>query len=131
MTPSYDLIVRGGAVIDGTGAPPRPADVAVADGRIAAVGDLAGAAAAREIAAAGKAVAPGFIDVHTHDDRALLSNPDMAMKTSQGVTTVVVGNCGVSLSPLAIDRRPPPPLELLGDHDWYRFPRMADYMAAV
>ncbi|BBK44826.1 D-aminoacylase [Allostella vacuolata] len=131
MTQHFDLLVRGGTLFDGTGAPGRLADVGVIGDRIAAVGDLAGATADRVVDASGKAVAPGFIDVHTHDDRALLSNPDMAMKTSQGVTTVVVGNCGVSLSPLAIDHRPPPPLDLLGEQDWYRFPRMADYMAAV
>jgi len=131
MTQHFDLIVRGGTLYDGTGAPGRRADVGVTGDRIAAVGDLSAATADQVFDAAGKAVAPGFIDVHTHDDRALLSNPDMAMKTSQGVTTVVVGNCGVSLSPLSIDRRPPPPLDLLGDADWYRFPRMADYMAAV
>lgn len=131
MTQHFDLIVRGGTLYDGTGAAGRPADVGVIGDRIAAVGDLSGASADAVHDASGKAVAPGFIDVHTHDDRALLSNPDMAMKTSQGVTTVVVGNCGVSLSPLAIDRRPPPPLDLLGDQEWYRFPRMADYMAAV
>ncbi|MCC7271972.1 MAG: D-aminoacylase [Alphaproteobacteria bacterium] len=131
MNQPYDLLVRGGTVHDGTGAAPRRADVAVTGDRIAAVGDLATATARSVVDATGKAVAPGFIDVHTHDDRALLSNPDMAMKTSQGVTTVVVGNCGVSLSPLSIDRRPPPPLDLLGDREWYRFPRMADYMAAV
>ncbi|BBK34193.1 N-acyl-D-amino-acid deacylase [Stella humosa] len=131
MTQHFDLLVRGGTVFDGTGAPGRLADVGVLGDRIAAIGDLAGATADTVVEAAGRAVAPGFIDVHTHDDRALLSNPDMAMKTSQGVTTVVVGNCGVSLSPLAIDRRPPPPLDLLGAEEWYRYPRMADYMAAV
>ncbi|MGE0725012.1 MAG: amidohydrolase family protein [Alphaproteobacteria bacterium] len=126
-----DILFRGGTVIDGTGTPGVAADVAVAGERIVAVGNLRAARARETIDARGRVVAPGFIDVHTHDDRALLSNPDMAMKTSQGVTTVVVGNCGVSLSPLTIDRRPPPPLDLLGDRDWYRFPRMADYMAAV
>jgi N-acyl-D-amino-acid deacylase len=131
MTQHFDLLVRGGTVFDGTGAPGRRADVGVRGDRIAAIGDLSAATADTLVDAAGRAVAPGFIDVHTHDDRALLSNPDMAMKTSQGVTTVVVGNCGVSLSPLSIDHRPPPPLDLLGEEDWYRFPRMADYMAAV
>ena len=76
-------------------------------------------------------MAPGFIDVHTHDDRALLANPDMAMKASQGVTTVVVGNCGISLAPLTLDGVPPPPLDLLGERSDYRFARFADYLAAL
>ena len=89
-----ETIVRNGTVIDGAGGPRVRADVAVADGRIAALGELSATQAEREIDAAGRVVAPGFIDVHTHDDRALLSSPEMAMKVSQGVTTVVIGNCG-------------------------------------
>ena len=61
-------------------------------------------AGAREIDVSGKIVAPGFIDVHTHDDRALFAAPDMAAKTSQGVTTVITGNCGISLAPLTLGR---------------------------
>ena len=73
-----DLILRGGTVIDGTGAPRFRGDVAIAGDRIAAVGNVARAAGAREIDVSGKIVAPGFIDVHTHDDRALFAAPDMA-----------------------------------------------------
>ena len=74
-----DVILRGGAVIDGTGRPRYPADVAIAGDRIGAIGaGLAKAAGAREIDVSGKIVAPGFVDVHTHDDRALLASPDMA-----------------------------------------------------
>src|SRR5437899_9725290 len=101
-----DWILRGGTVIDGTGATRFVADVAIAGDRIAAVGDIPRASEAREIDASGCIVAPGFIDVHTHDDRALLAAPDMAAKASQGVTTVVTGNCGVSLAPLSLDRAP-------------------------
>jgi N-acyl-D-amino-acid deacylase len=75
-------------------------------------------------------VAPGFIDAHTHDDRAVLSTPDMTPKISQGVTTVIAGNCGVSLAPLA-DHDPPPPLNLLGNREWYRFASYEDYAEAV
>ncbi len=121
-----DLLLRGGTVIDGTGGPPRPADVAVAGDRISAVGRLDATRAAREIDASGLVVCPGFIDAHTHDDRAVLSDPGMACKVSQGVTTVVTGNCGVSLAPLT-GREPPPPLNLLGGDDWYRFPTFAAY----
>lgn len=89
------------------------ADVAVQGDRIAAVGNLAVERAEAVIDATGKVITPGFIDVHTHDDRLLLSNPEVTPKLSQGVTTVVVGNCGVSLSPWVSDRAPPPPLDLV------------------
>ena len=94
----YDTLIRNGQVIDGTGAPARRADVAVAGGRIAAVGAVEGEAA-RDIDAAGLVVAPGFIDVHAHDDVALLNNPGLDFKATQGVTTVVCGNCGAGAAP--------------------------------
>jgi N-acyl-D-amino-acid deacylase len=87
-TQQLDCIVRGGTVIDGTRAPRFDADVGIAGGRIVELGDLSGRAAAQEIDARGRIVAPGFIDAHTHDDQALLSQPDMGFKVSQGVTTV-------------------------------------------
>ena len=123
-----DLLIRGGEVIDGSGTTRYRADVAISGDRIAAVGDLATTAADVTIDAAGRIVAPGFIDAHTHDDRLALSDPGMTPKVSQGVTSVVVGNCGVSLAPLVLDRDPPPPMDLLGDRDWYRFERFADYL---
>ena len=125
-----DLLLRGGTVIDGTGGARRTADVAVSGDRISATGRLDGTRAVREIDASGLIVAPGFIDTHTHDDRAVLSDPGMACKASQGVTTVVTGNCGVSLAPLT-GREPPPPLNLLGGEDWYRFPTFAAYREEV
>jgi N-acyl-D-amino-acid deacylase len=127
-----DLILRGGTVVDGTGGRRYPADVAVAGDRIAAIGPaLPKTTGAREIDVSGKIVAPGFIDVHTHDDRALLASPDMAAKASQGVTTVITGNCGVSLAPLTLERRPPPPLDLIGDAADYAYPNFADYLDAL
>jgi N-acyl-D-amino-acid deacylase len=126
-----DLIVRNGEVIDGTGQPRVRADVAVTGDRISAIGDLAQLSAKQEIDATGRIVSPGFIDVHTHDDRLLLSHPAMTPKLSQGVTTVVTGNCGISLAPLVAPDRPPPPLDLLGDQSWYRFPTFADYIAEL
>ena len=127
----HDLIIRNGTVIDGSGAARSKADVAIDGERIAAIGDLSQLSAGQEIDAAGKIVSPGFVDVHTHDDRALLSKPDMDMKVSQGVTTVVVGNCGISLAPLVLDRRPPPPLDLLGDEEWWTFPTFGAFLDRV
>ena len=126
-----DWILRGGEVIDGSGRPRFRADVAIAGERIAAVGVVGKVQGAREIDVSGKIVAPGFVDVHTHDDRALFANPEMAAKASQGVTTVVTGNCGISLAPLTIDHAPPPPLDLIGDAADYRYGRFADYLAAL
>ena len=95
----HDLIIREVTLYDGTGAPPATADVAVDGDRIAAVGAVAGAARAT-LDGRGLALAPGFIDVHTHDDQIVLAKPSMLPKISQGVTSVVVGNCGISLAPL-------------------------------
>ncbi|HEV7900143.1 MAG TPA: D-aminoacylase [Planosporangium sp.] len=96
-----DLLITGGLVVDGTGAPERRADVAVAGGRVEAVGDLAGRPADRTLDAAGHVVCPGFVDVHGHSDLTLLSGPEAHSKVRQGVTTEVVGNCGLGVAPLA------------------------------
>jgi N-acyl-D-amino-acid deacylase len=114
-TDRADLVIRGARLIDGTGGPSIQGDIAVTDDRIVALGDLSRVKGAVEIQAGGRAVAPGFIDVHTHDDRALLVDPAMTCKASQGVTTVVAGNCGVSLAPLALGGPPPAPLDLVCD----------------
>ena len=129
MSGGYDLILRHATVVDGTRAPRYQADVAVRGDRIAHIGSLDDARAETEIDASGKVVSPGFIDAHTHDDRLMLSAPEMAPKVSQGVTTVVAGNCGVSLAPLLLGARAaPPPLDLIGDPDWYRFPSFSSYV---
>jgi N-acyl-D-amino-acid deacylase len=121
------LVLRDATILDGTGAPRTRGDVAVHGDRIAAVGDLGALAADREVVASGLAVAPGFIDAHTHDDRAVLCGPlCTTCKTSQGVTTVVVGNCGISLAPVALRERPPP-LDLLGDESWWTFASFGAY----
>lgn len=125
-----DLLIRGGSLIDGTGTTRRHAAVAVTGDRIVDIGKLQGIEAKTLIDASDRIVTPGFIDAHTHDDRAVLSSPDMTPKISQGVTTVIAGNCGVSLAPLA-DREPPPPLNLLGNREWYRFPSMDRYAEAL
>jgi N-acyl-D-aspartate/D-glutamate deacylase len=96
----YDLLIVGGEVLDGSGADAVRADVAVQDGRIAAVGDLARQGAARRIEADGRMVAPGFIDSHSHDEFNLPVNPLVPGKTLQGVTTQVTGQCGWSPAPI-------------------------------
>ena len=94
----YDLVIRRATVYDGTGAPGIMADVAVSRDRVAAVGTIA-ARGATELDAAGLAVSPGFIDVHSHDDFAVLLDPEMPAKVMQGVTSDVVGNCGSGVVP--------------------------------
>lgn len=127
-----DLVFRNAEVMDGTGGPSFVGDVAVKGDRIAAVGQLRGLLGEQEIDATGLVLCPGFIDVHAHDDRALLSDPGLPAKVSQGVTTVVTGNCGISLAPL-VTSVPPPPLDLLagGDVRAFCYPDFAKYVAAL
>ena len=126
-----DLVIRGAFLIDGSGKPGVRGDLAVKDDRIVAMGDLAKLKGAREIQANGLALAPGFVDTHTHDDRALLSDPLMECKISQGVTTVITGNCGISLAPLSIDRYPPPPLDIIGREPKQFFASFDGYLSAL
>ncbi|HEY8525082.1 MAG TPA: amidohydrolase family protein [Acidimicrobiales bacterium] len=96
----HDLVVRGGTVVDGTGTPARTADVAIDGGRITAVGRLAGEAARRTIDADGLLVTPGVVDIHTHYDGQATWDPELAPSSWHGVTTVVMGNCGVGFAPV-------------------------------
>ena len=98
---TFDLVIRGGSVIDGSGGPARLADVGVRDGKIEAVDRLGDAEAANTIVADGKVVAPGFIDVHAHSDVMLLADPQHEPKLRQGVTTEVLGQDGLSYAPLS------------------------------
>lgn len=127
----FDLCIAGATVVDGSGGPSFVADVGIAGGRIAAVGDLSGVPSHERCDAAGRVLAPGFIDVHTHDDRALLMPGAMAAKLSQGVTTVVTGNCGLSLAPSGIRGAIPPPLDLIATPEWLRFSSFGAYLEAL
>jgi N-acyl-D-amino-acid deacylase len=127
-------LLRGATLVDGTGAPARTGDLLLAGGRIVAVGAVAQHLLERqgpieEIDGTGLVAAPGFIDVHTHDDAAAIEKADMLPKLSQGVTTVITGNCGISLAPVVTDT-PRAPLSLLGARQ-FRYRTMAAYAQAV
>ena len=131
--------LKHGTVVDGTGQAEFIGDVWLQGDKILRVvraedapePDVEGwkQASPTVVDCTGKVIAPGFIDVHTHDDAAALNTPDMLPKLSQGVTTVIAGNCGISLAPVVTDA-PVAPLSLLGDRQ-YRFSGMKDYAEAV
>ncbi len=134
MSKQFDLLIRNATVIDGTGADRFHADIGINGDRIAQMGDLSECTAKEEIDLKGQVAAPGFIDAHTHDDRMMLSNPEMTPKVSQGVTTIIGGNCGVSLAPMPRPIPDPvtPPLNLLDDQgEWFRFPSFKAYLDAL
>jgi len=112
-------------IYDGSGSAPYHGSVFIADGRIAEDGLFE-----ERIDGQGLALAPGFIDVHTHDDLFVLREPSVLPKLSQGVTTVIVGNCGISAAPVT-DRRLPDPMNLLGAPEEFRFRTFAEYVQAV
>ncbi|MCO4875454.1 D-aminoacylase [Paraburkholderia caribensis] len=126
-----DTLIVGAQLYDGTGAPPVERDVALRNGKIAAIGNLSNWLAEEVIEANGRALAPGFIDVHTHDDTHVIRSPQMLPKITQGVTTVIVGNCGISASPVSLKGDPPDPMNLLGARDAFQYPTFAAYVDAV
>ena len=93
-----DIVIRGGTVVDGTGAPGYAADVAVTDGVISDIGP--GLRGDRELDAGGQVVSPGFVDIHTHYDAQVFWDPDLTPSSHHGVTTVIAGNCGFSIAPV-------------------------------
>ena len=131
MSKEYDIVFKNGTVIDGSGNNSFSADVAVKDDVIVAVGELDETLAEKVIDITGKAISPGFIDVHTHDDNAVLKSPECLPKISQGVTSVIVGNCGLSAAPVRLKSDPPDPLNLLGDQSDFIYPYFHTYVNHV
>jgi len=136
----YDVLVKGGSVVDGSGASAFTADIGIVGGKIVDIGDLAGKAA-RTINAEGMLVTPGFVDPHTHYDAQLLWDPYASPSNLHGVTTIVGGNCGFSLAPLqerdadytrrmmaAVEGMPLEALEEGIDWNWNSF---ADYLGRL
>jgi N-acyl-D-aspartate/D-glutamate deacylase len=141
-TGDHDLLIRGGLVVDGTGAPPRPADVAVSGGRISAVAEPGRTFGARDVLDAdGMLVTPGFVDIHTHYDGQVTWDTSLAPSSWHGVTTVVMGNCGVGFAPVrptdhatlielmeGVEDIPGSALHEGVPFDWETFP---EYLAAI
>ncbi len=127
----FDLIIRNAQIIDGSGEPAFSADLAVSNGAIAAIGDLSAADATLVHDAQGLMLAPGFIDVHTHDDLQVIHAPQMLPKISQGITTVIVGNCGISACPVTLTGTLPDPMNLLGGSADFNYADFASYKHAV
>lgn len=126
-----DIVLKGGLVIDGGGGPAFAADVALGGDTILAVGPAIDAQGALVLDASGLVVAPGFIDVHTHDDLICITQPDMTPKISQGVTTVITGNCGISAAMLHFEGAVDEPFNLLGAREDFAYATFADYRRAV
>jgi N-acyl-D-amino-acid deacylase len=129
--PDFDVALRNGRVVDGTGRPAFAADVGIVGDRIARIGSLNADSGALDIDVRGLVVSPGFIDVHTHDDAALIVRPQMTAKITQGVTTVIGGNCGISAAPYDRQRSPPGLMRLVFKSDDCTASTFADYIEKV
>lgn len=128
---SCDTLIRNANVLDGTGTDAECLDVALRGDRICEIGPSLAIQATSTVNADGLVLAPGFIDVHTHDDTNVIRTPAMLPKLSQGVTTVIVGNCGICAAPVQLHGEPPDPMNLLGDAQAFRYPTFASYVAAI
>lgn len=126
-----DLLIRNANVLDGSGGDSFRGDVAVRGGRIVQVGETLPWRGSDEVDAEGLTLTAGFIDVHTHDDTSVIRTPEMLPKLSQGVTTVIVGNCGISAAPVSLRGEPPDPMNLLGDASAFRYDTFRSYVEAV
>jgi len=129
----FDWLIQNVLLLDGSGGAPYRADLAVLGDKIAAIGDLSGPEVSAKQRLDGRelALAPGFIDVHTHDDLQVLREPTMLAKLSQGVTTVITGNCGISAAPVSLCAGLPDPMNLLGKASEFVFANFAAYAEAV
>ena len=138
---TFDLVIRGGDVIDGTGAAARRADVGVFDGKIVEIGSIAGRGRS-EVAADGAIVTPGFVDIHTHYDGQATWAARMSPSNHHGVTTVVMGNCGVGFAPVkrtdhdllielmeGVEDIPGAALHEGLSWEWETFPQYLDYLS--
>ena len=126
-----DILVRNATVVDGTGSPPKAQDIAILGDEIAGLGDGSEVIHDHLIDGTGLVAAPGFIDVHTHDDWALLRTPDMRFKITQGVTTVVTGNCGISAAPFRLMEGLPEPFGIVPGLQNYSFESVDGYRRAL
>src|ERR1700722_4911175 len=126
---SCDILIRNARVLDGTGTASELLDVALCNERICEIGTYLDCYPRKSVDAGGLVLAPGFIDVHTHDDTSVIRTPAMLPKISQGVTTVIVGNCGISAAPVTLRGEPPDPMNLLGEAEAFRYPTFAAYVA--
>ncbi|MGB1199921.1 MAG: N-acyl-D-amino-acid deacylase family protein [Cognaticolwellia aestuarii] len=127
-TEVFDVLIINGEVFDGSGNVSIKQDIAIKGDKIVKLGDLKAYDALEVIDAQGLIVAPGFIDVHTHDDLEVIRNPRMLNKISQGVTSVIIGNCGISASPYSCETAPVDPINLLGKQEEFAFAQLSDYI---
>lgn len=127
----WDWLIRGARVLDGSGDAARVMDVALGGDRIVAMGPALCGDAETVVDAQGLTLAPGFIDAHTHDDTCVVERPVMLEKISQGITTVIAGNCGISAAPVRLKGSVPDPMNLLGGAELFRYPTFAEYVEAV
>jgi N-acyl-D-amino-acid deacylase len=127
----YDVVVRNGLIVDGTSTPAFKGDVGIRANMIAAIGPLGEIKGKVEIDASSCIVSPGFIDVHAHDDAEVIIRPDMRAKITQGVTTVICGNCGISAAPFDTSEEPTDLLRLVFKSSNLMAPTLGEYLAKV
>ncbi|QHA88829.1 N-acyl-D-amino-acid deacylase family protein [Serratia rhizosphaerae] len=127
----HHYLFKNATVIDGSGGAGYIADVAVSDDRITRIAPVINDDADVTLECRGRVLSPGFIDVHTHDDLIVIKHPEYVEKTSQGVTSIIVGNCGISAACAVMKDDVPDPLNLLGELAEFRYPDLASYRRKV
>lgn len=128
---NFETIIYNAMIINGNNEATYQADVAIINDKIVSIGDHQNDVATTKIDAQGRVLAPGFIDVHTHDDTNVIRMPECLPKISQGITTVIVGNCGISASPALLTQDPPDPMNLLGKQEDFKYATFNQYAKAV